>query len=73
MSMLGSKKMGTVMWKPNDQEDLDLLAELFEGGRVVPVIGRRYPLDQVPEALRYLEEGSHLGKTVITVKAGSKT
>jgi NADPH:quinone reductase-like Zn-dependent oxidoreductase len=73
ISMMGSKKLGTVMWKPNKKEDLDFLAELFEAGKVVPVIGRRYPLGQVPEALRYLEEEPHLGKIVITVEHSSKT
>ena len=72
VSMMGSRKLGTVMWKPNSKEDLDILTELFEAGKVVPVIGRRYPLGQVPEALHYLEEGPHLGKIVITVKDSSK-
>lgn len=49
--------MGIVPWKPNNKEDLALLEELFEAGIVVPVIDRRYPLNEVPEALRYLEEG----------------
>ena len=67
ISMTGSKKMGSVMWKPNNQEDLAILEELFEAGKVEPVIDRRYPLSEVPEALRYLEEGHAKGKVVITV------
>jgi len=67
ISMTGSKKMGTVMWRPNKKEDLVLLEELFEAGKVVPVMDRRYPLSEVPEALRYLEEGHALGKVVITM------
>jgi NADPH:quinone reductase-like Zn-dependent oxidoreductase len=67
ISMMGSKKMGLVMWKPNNKEDLAILEELFEAGKVVPVIDRRYPLSEVPEALRYLEEEPHLGKIVITM------
>jgi len=59
ISLMGSKKMGLVMWKPNKKEDLVFLQELFESGKVVPVI---------PEALRYLEEGHALGKVVITVE-----
>jgi NADPH:quinone reductase-like Zn-dependent oxidoreductase len=66
--MTGSKKMGLVMWKPNKKEDLVFLQDLFEAGKVVPVIDRRYPLSEVPEALRYLEEGPNLGKIVITVE-----
>jgi NADPH:quinone reductase-like Zn-dependent oxidoreductase len=49
------------------------LAELFEAGEVVPVIDRRYPLREVPEALRYLEEGRALGKVVITVAHSDNT
>jgi NADPH:quinone reductase-like Zn-dependent oxidoreductase len=73
ISMTGSKKMGTVMWKPNKKEDLAFLEELFEAGKVVPVIDKRYPLSEVPEALRYLEEGHALGKVVITVEHNNKT
>jgi NADPH:quinone reductase-like Zn-dependent oxidoreductase len=67
ISMIGSKKMGLVMWKPNKKEDLVFLQELFEAGKVVPVIDRRYPLSEVPEAMRYLEEGHALGKVIITM------
>ncbi len=73
ISKIGSKKVGVGMWKPNNKEDLDFLTELFEAGKVVPVIDRRYPLSEVPEALRYLEEGHALGKVVITVEHNDKT
>jgi NADPH:quinone reductase-like Zn-dependent oxidoreductase len=43
------------------------LIELFEAGKVVPVIDRSYPLSEVAEALQYLEEGKAQGKVVITV------
>lgn len=67
ISMRGSKKMGVVMWKPNKKEDLLFLKELFEAGKVVPVIDRRYSLSEVPEAFRYLGEGHAKGKVVITM------
>jgi NADPH:quinone reductase-like Zn-dependent oxidoreductase len=67
ISRTGSQKMGVVMWKPNSEKDLALLAELFETGKVVPVIDRSYPLSEVPEALRHLAEEPHLGKITITV------
>jgi NADPH:quinone reductase-like Zn-dependent oxidoreductase len=67
ISRMGSKRIGLNAWEPNKREDLAFLAELFEAGKVVPVIDRRYPLSQVPEALQYLEEEPHLGKLVITV------
>jgi NADPH:quinone reductase-like Zn-dependent oxidoreductase len=40
---------------------------LLEAGEVTPVIDRTYPLAEVPEAMRYLEEGHARGKVVITV------
>jgi NADPH:quinone reductase-like Zn-dependent oxidoreductase len=48
-------------------EDLVYLAELIESGKVTPVIDRTFPLAEVPEAFRYLEEEHALGKVVITV------
>ncbi len=47
--------------------DLEFLAGLIEAGKVRPVIDRTYTLDQVPEAIRYLEEGHARGKVVITI------
>ena len=49
------------------QEDLVFLKELIESGEVTPVIDRTYPLDEAPEAIRYLAEGHARGKIVLTV------
>ena len=49
------------------QEDLVALRELIEGGKVVPVVDRTYPLIEAPDAIRYLEEGHARGKIVVTV------
>jgi NADPH:quinone reductase-like Zn-dependent oxidoreductase len=49
------------------QEDLRLLAELIEAGKVTPIIDRTYALDEVPEAVRHLAEGRARGKVVVTV------
>ncbi len=73
ISRIGSKKLGINAWEQNKKEDLALLTALFEAGKVVPVIDRRYPLSEVPEALRYLEEGRALGKVIITVEHNNKT
>jgi NADPH:quinone reductase-like Zn-dependent oxidoreductase len=73
ISRIGTKKVGIGMWKPNSKEDLDFLAELLEAGKIKPVIDRRYPLSEVPEAMRYLEEGRALGKVVITMEPNNKT
>ena len=66
ISMTGSKKMGNLLQRPN-LKDLVFMKELLEAGKVVPVIDRRYPLSEVAEALRYLEEGHAQGKVVITM------
>jgi len=66
------KRMGLVVWKAN-KEDFVFLKELFEAGKVKPVIDRRYPLSEVAEALRYLGEGHAKGKVVITVEHNNKT
>ena len=67
ISMTGSQKMGNMgVAKPN-HNDLIILKELIETGKVKPVIDRCYPLSEVPDAIRYLEEGHAKGKVVITV------
>jgi NADPH:quinone reductase-like Zn-dependent oxidoreductase len=60
------KKMRILAVQPN-LRDLVYVTELCEAGKVVPVIDRRYPLSEMPEALRYLGEGRTKGKVVITV------
>ena len=72
ISMIGSKKIGLGMWKPNKKEDLDFLTELFEAGKVVPIIDKRYPLGETAEAFRYLEEGHAKGKVAITMEHNNK-
>jgi NADPH:quinone reductase-like Zn-dependent oxidoreductase len=47
---------------------LVVLKELVEAGKVVPVIDKRYSLNEAPEALRYLGAGHARGKVVITVE-----
>ena len=68
-----NKKMTIVVWRPNKKEDMLFLTELLESGKIVPVIDKRYPLSEVAEAFRYLEEGHHKGKIVITIEQNSKT
>jgi NADPH:quinone reductase-like Zn-dependent oxidoreductase len=66
LSRFVSQKLGTFINKEN-HEDLIVLKELIESGKVTPVIDRTYPLAEVPEAIRYLEQGHARGKVVITV------
>ncbi len=72
VSRIGSKKMGNLLSHSN-QKDLVFMAELFEAGKVVPVIDRYYPLSETAEAIRYLIEGHAQGKVVITVEKNDKT
>ncbi len=66
-SSLGSgKRLGFVTMKSN-LEDLEFLRDRLADGTVRSVIDRSYPLEKVPEALAYLEEGHAQGKVVINV------
>jgi NADPH:quinone reductase-like Zn-dependent oxidoreductase len=59
--------MGMMMAQPNTQ-DLTLLAEMVQSGKLKTVIDRTYKsLGEVPDAIRYLEQGHARGKVVITV------
>ena len=66
LSPFVSQKMGMMMADAN-QKDLTILADMMQSGKVKPVIDRTYKLSEVPEAIRYLEQGHARGKVVITV------
>ncbi len=61
------KRIRMLVVQPN-LKDMVYVTELCEAGKVIPVIDRRYPLSEVPEAIRYLGEGHAKGKVVITVE-----
>jgi NADPH:quinone reductase-like Zn-dependent oxidoreductase len=63
---LGNQKFGNLLMRPS-QADLLFLKDRIETGKVKPVIDRRYALAEVPEAIRYVEEGHSRGKVVVTV------
>lgn len=68
ISRSGSRKMGLMIaWKPNDPEEMGILGEMLEAGTLVPVIDRRYPLSETPDAIRYLADGKAQGKLIITI------
>ena len=66
LSRFVGQKLGTFVSREN-HEDLLVLKELIEAGKVTPVVDRTYPLSDAPEAIRYMREGRARGKVVITV------
>ena len=69
MSLVGSRKLGILWsWKPFDPTDIATLSRLLESGAIRPAIDRRYPLAEVPDALRDLQAGRPIGKLIITVR-----
>jgi NADPH:quinone reductase-like Zn-dependent oxidoreductase len=73
MSRSGGKKMLSMGMAKVKQADLIYLGELLEAGKIAPVIDTRYPLGDVPQAIRYVEEEHARGKVVITLESRNKT
>lgn len=68
ISRAGDKWMGMLFWwKPFKADDVETLKELIAAGMLAPVIDRRFPLSEVVEALRHVDQGRARGKVVITV------
>ena len=72
LSRFASQKSVTSMARLS-KEDLTILSDLMAAGKVTPVIDRCYSLSEVPEAIRYLEEGHARGKIVITLEDNDRT
>ena len=53
-------------WKPWHPPDVARLKALIAAGKLKPVIDRRYPLSEIVQALRWVDEGRASGKVVIT-------
>jgi NADPH:quinone reductase-like Zn-dependent oxidoreductase len=66
LSLFTTKKLGLMGYKPN-RNDLEYMNRLFEEGKLLPVIDRCYPLDEVPAALQYLGDGNAKGKIIIAI------
>jgi len=56
-----------MMMARGSTDDLVFIGDLLKAGTVKPVIDRRYPLREVPGAIRYLGQGHARGKVVITI------
>ncbi len=67
-----SQKFGMMLAELNP-EDLTILGDLMQTGKVTPVIDRTYKLSEVPEALRYLEQGHARGKVIISMVDETKS
>jgi NADPH:quinone reductase-like Zn-dependent oxidoreductase len=67
ISLRGDQQLGMHMWKVFNHEDVVLLTELLDAGKITPVIHKTYPLSDVAEAIRYQQEGRVRGKLVITM------
>jgi NADPH:quinone reductase-like Zn-dependent oxidoreductase len=66
LKLATDKTMGLMLhWKPFKAEDVDELKRLVASGAVKPVVDRRYPLDQVVDALAYVHEGRARGKVLV--------
>ncbi len=72
LSWFVSQKHVMVLAKPS-KEDLAIMAELMATRKVTPVIDRSYTLREIPDAIRYLEQGHARGKVVIAVEHSSDT
>jgi NADPH:quinone reductase-like Zn-dependent oxidoreductase len=57
----------TMLTNKEHYADLEVLSPLIEAGQVTPIIGKTYPLAEVPDAMRQLEAGHARGKTAITI------
>jgi NADPH:quinone reductase-like Zn-dependent oxidoreductase len=65
--LLGGKKVMFPLPR-NDRTVMRYLKELIESGEFTPLIDRRYPLDQIVDAYRYVETGRKVGNVVISVR-----
>jgi NADPH:quinone reductase-like Zn-dependent oxidoreductase len=68
MSKSDGRKMTSIKKQAN-QQDLLVIRDLLEGGKIRPVIDECYPLSETAEAFRYFEKGHARGKVVITIAA----
>jgi NADPH:quinone reductase-like Zn-dependent oxidoreductase len=71
LSPFVSQKM-SMMLAEIRQEDLTVMRDLMEAGKVTPVVDKTYPLSQVREAMKYLEAGHARGKVILTMGQDDK-
>jgi NADPH:quinone reductase-like Zn-dependent oxidoreductase len=70
VSLFSDRKSGLMLWwKPFRKEDIAAVAAMIAAGKVAPAIDRRFPLSEVVEALRYVDDGHARGKVLLEVSA----
>jgi len=68
LSRIGDKWSGLMLWwKPFNPDDVATLTSLIAEGRVKPAIDRRFPLDEIVGALRWVNDGHAMGKVIVTI------
>jgi NADPH:quinone reductase-like Zn-dependent oxidoreductase len=67
MPLAGKQRAGLPLWKPFNPPDVAALTRMLEAGSITPAIDRRYPLSEVPDALRRVDARLPQGKVVIAV------
>jgi len=68
VSLASDKWTGLLLWwKPFKAEDVATVTDLIAAGKVKPVIDRRFPLNEIVEALRWVDDGHARGKVIITM------
>ncbi len=68
VSIGSSRWTGLLLWwKPFDPADVAKLTDLIATGKVTPVVDRRFPLTEIVEALRYVNDKHARGKVIITM------
>jgi NADPH:quinone reductase-like Zn-dependent oxidoreductase len=67
VSLASDKWTGLMLWwKPFNPDDVATLKELIAAGSIKPVIDRRFPLSQIVDALRWVDDGYAAGKVILT-------
>ncbi|HUF39312.1 MAG TPA: NAD(P)-dependent alcohol dehydrogenase [Anaerolineales bacterium] len=68
IASLGSRRKVVFFMAKFNKEDMLVLKDLLETGKIKPFVERTYPLSRVAEAMRYLGEGHAMGKIVVTMR-----
>jgi NADPH:quinone reductase-like Zn-dependent oxidoreductase len=67
VALATDKSMGLLLWwKPFHADDVEKLKDLIAAGKLRPVIDRRFPLGEIVDALRWVDDGHARGKVIVT-------